>query len=777
MKIKWKKFVNVLYIFVLAVLSILLYSNTTYISILGGDTGDAAYGVMAGLAQIINNGELPLWNPYMWGGMTAVGNSVSQAFYPITWLLCKICFNEETGMLSYTAIHYSHIFHVFVLAFGCYVLFRVMKMMPIVAFSAASLTTFCGSAFQMMGWLYIYSGLVYIPLFLALFILMCRDMGRKGLRYCGLAGIVFGLSGLSASSHGILFLILSFAVVYFVYMYSVRKRRTDMIKITVRCFAIGLIGIGIMSISLFPLVEFLDDAYRYIPGIDGIMGSQKIPFASFIEHSLNITDLRRIVGGYSGWLAIGTVLPLLVFVGLFSKVKENKEQYWSGISLLLIGLLYSCAIFLPYVMYFVPFYNSIREPYLYSFLFSIGAGIVGAIGLNALVIKGTDYSQRFYNFTGLCIVIVATAIYAFFVQNWAIPTFVAVISFFLILAVKKVRNEKNYFILIGVILILITASEYCTFRDAVEKQGNYSIQEADQIIADANENILQLLGEVDLPSDNDAYRIVQWTSQEQAYPSNVWSVWGYNDAAGYMNPMYNKAMNMHINWSLEKHMQMSNIRYMVCTDKETEEYKAWVESLGLKEIRRVENIQGTYDSENLVEDIVYENENRKGNAWFVKDWIGYTRDSDIGELNDIVNSEDFDPFFTALVNEDTCENTMKMTYADPRDCSIVMTDYNANSVMFEVSVPEEAFMVTAEIIAPGWEAYIDGKKADIIEVNTAFRGVIVPEGEHNVEYRYLPKTVIIGGVLGIVSICSAVALILLSMKEKSNPPAMLGRIV
>lgn len=762
-----RKFEDLCCIIILGIMSFLLLYNNTYITYIGGDTGDGAYSVMAGMAQTIHNGEFPLWNPYMWGGMTSAGNSVSQAFYPITWLLCKLCFDETTGMLSYSAVYYSNIIHIFILAAGSYLLFRVMKVRSVIAFSAASLMTFCGSAFRMHGWLYIYSGLVYIPLFLSTFTLMCRDLSRKGLKYCALSGIVFGIAGLAASSHGILFLILAFAVAYFVFLWSYRAKKQSLLKITARCFLLSAIGIGIMSVSLFPFIEFLSESYRSIEGAEGIQGNQKMTLESFTKFAVEMSDLRDIVGSYYGWFALGTVLALLVIIGFFCKVKRDKEMYWIGVGLLLIGLFYSCAIWLPNLMYYVPFYNNIREPYLYSFLFALGAGIVGGIGLNTLIeVNGTEkYSEKFYNIPGIFAGVTIIAIYMLFVQKGRLSAFVGIAGILLVPILQRLIKRRTYYVVVGILLVVLTGTEYLTFRQSEGEKGRYSELDAEKVMQDTNKDILRLLGDSDYPSEEDAYRIVQWTTQASAYPPNVWSVWGYNDASGYMNPLYSKTMNIHSNWSLEKQMQIRNVRYLVCTAAESEGYQKWLKEVGLQEVRRVQDIRTAYDAEVLTEDIVYENENRKGNAWFVNNWIGYTADSDLNELNNIVNSIDFNPFTTALINLDTSEIEMKKVYADPEQCDMTMKKYNANSVVFELSVPEEALMITSEIIVPGWEVYIDGEKADILEVNTAFRGVIVPEGEHVVEYRYLPKTVLIGAILGIISMCGAIVVISVSLKK------------
>jgi hypothetical protein len=64
-------------------------------------------------------------------------------------------------------------------------------------------------------------------------------------------------------------------------------------------------------------------------------------------------------------------------------------------------------------------------------------------------------------------------------------------------------------------------------------------------------------------------------------------------------------------------------------------------------------------------------------------------------------------------------------------------EYKNESVKFEVDATGNNFLFMSEVYYPvGWKAYIDGKETEIIKVNYAFRGVIVPQGKHVVEMRF-----------------------------------------
>ncbi len=76
-----------------------------------------------------------------------------------------------------------------------------------------------------------------------------------------------------------------------------------------------------------------------------------------------------------------------------------------------------------------------------------------------------------------------------------------------------------------------------------------------------------------------------------------------------------------------------------------------------------------------------------------------------------------------------------------------ITRYESNRIDLETSNPEEGFLVLSEIYYPGWEARIDGQRAEVYRTNYVLRGVKVPPGDHHIEFVYRPKSLRNGGVM------------------------------
>jgi uncharacterized membrane protein YfhO len=57
---------------------------------------------------------------------------------------------------------------------------------------------------------------------------------------------------------------------------------------------------------------------------------------------------------------------------------------------------------------------------------------------------------------------------------------------------------------------------------------------------------------------------------------------------------------------------------------------------------------------------------------------------------------------------------------------------------------------------PGWRAYVDGHLVDTLRVDYNLRGVSLPAGEHEVEFIYRPKSVLIGAAISLLTLIGLV---------------------
>ena len=86
--------------------------------------------------------------------------------------------------------------------------------------------------------------------------------------------------------------------------------------------------------------------------------------------------------------------------------------------------------------------------------------------------------------------------------------------------------------------------------------------------------------------------------------------------------------------------------------------------------------------------------------------------------------------------------------------SILLSSYEPNHLVYDVNVDEVSFAVFSEIFYDkGWNAYINGELKEHYRVNYVLRGMNLPKGEYQVEFKFEPQSVAIGSSISLVSSC------------------------
>ena len=78
---------------------------------------------------------------------------------------------------------------------------------------------------------------------------------------------------------------------------------------------------------------------------------------------------------------------------------------------------------------------------------------------------------------------------------------------------------------------------------------------------------------------------------------------------------------------------------------------------------------------------------------------------------------------------------------------------NKNDVInYKFSAPTPQFAVFSEVYYPkGWNVFIDGTKADYVRTDYVLRGMFIPAGNHNIEFRFEPQSFSTGRLISIIS--------------------------
>jgi hypothetical protein len=140
--------------------------------------------------------------------------------------------------------------------------------------------------------------------------------------------------------------------------------------------------------------------------------------------------------------------------------------------------------------------------------------------------------------------------------------------------------------------------------------------------------------------------------------------------------------------------------------------------------------------------ILYRNDAALPRAWLVGD-VEVVPGR--GEMFDRLRDPSFDPSTTALLYEAPGEE-VAMTI----DGGVEVADYAPNRMEFRTWSGAPAFVVVSEMYYPaGWRAYVDGEEVPIYQTNHGLRGMTLPAGEHRVVMQFRPWSYFTGRSLSI----------------------------
>jgi hypothetical protein len=141
---------------------------------------------------------------------------------------------------------------------------------------------------------------------------------------------------------------------------------------------------------------------------------------------------------------------------------------------------------------------------------------------------------------------------------------------------------------------------------------------------------------------------------------------------------------------------------------------------------------------------VITNENALGNVWLVNEIRTVQTANEaieaVGEIN---------PAQTAVVNTNDFEITKTNHNSSG---TIQLSEYEPNHLTYEANVSAESFAVFSEIYYPdGWEAFIDGEPTDYFRANYLLRALVVPAGQHTIEFKFNPTSYRVGSSVSLVA--------------------------
>ncbi len=129
-----------------------------------------------------------------------------------------------------------------------------------------------------------------------------------------------------------------------------------------------------------------------------------------------------------------------------------------------------------------------------------------------------------------------------------------------------------------------------------------------------------------------------------------------------------------------------------------------------------------------------------GNAWLVNSFrIVENANEEIDALND------FNPSAEAIIDKRFESHVSGKTFARDSAAGITLASYHPNLLSYNYRASTEQLVVFSDIYYDkGWKSFVDGEEVPHFRVNYILRGMILPAGEHIIEFRFEPRSYFAG---------------------------------
>lgn len=117
-----------------------------------------------------------------------------------------------------------------------------------------------------------------------------------------------------------------------------------------------------------------------------------------------------------------------------------------------------------------------------------------------------------------------------------------------------------------------------------------------------------------------------------------------------------------------------------------------------------------------------------------------------------LSSEEFNPLEEVILNKTVAVGGKRGFRG-----SAAIIKYMNSYVAIQASLSKPGVLVLADSFYPGWRVYVNGAESEILRANFFFRAVSLSAGDHLVEFRYQPRSFILGLTISLATLIGVVA--------------------
>ncbi|NRS88152.1 hypothetical protein HNQ02_001066 [Flavobacterium sp. 7E] len=168
------------------------------------------------------------------------------------------------------------------------------------------------------------------------------------------------------------------------------------------------------------------------------------------------------------------------------------------------------------------------------------------------------------------------------------------------------------------------------------------------------------------------------------------------------------------------------------------------------EVLNMLNVKYVIQKDKEGKDFPVINPDANGNAWFVRDVKLVNKANDEMKLLNKFDTKRAAIFNIHLYGDKFKNARLKRNLDDSGTISLKV--YKPNYIKYNSTNKKEGLAVFSEIYyEDGWNAYVDGVKTSHFPVDYVLRAMMVPAGEHTIEFKFEPDVVKTGSTITLIS--------------------------
>lgn len=793
-------------IFALVILALFLFFFSPLY--FGGKTfqsGDIITSMSSKTYSETHDGEYTLWNPYVFGGMPAYAISVGYKWFNLVY----VSLNTVRDIFSSTFVvdYAKWSFYLLALAYTMFAFFYLQTKHKLISLMVALAVSFSTGivVFLFIGHV---TKLVALWVFPVVFLLLFNF--QKRIKWLEFFLLIFFIDAMFLGWHvQIIFYIFFAVMIYFIYFFfrSLKLKdkllRNQLVKSLVVFVIAVVVGLLIQSDNLTQVYEYTPFSTR---GTESILEKETSPTTQsetdFYQYATNWSFspgevLTFIIPSYFGFgkstyqgplsqnqpvevntyfgqmpfVDVAMYMGVIVFfLALFSMVVNWKNPIVRFFAILaVIALFISFGRTFPLVYDFMfnyfPFFDKFRVPSMILVLVQMSFPILAGLGLVKIISlkenpdekAGKIVRNTFYVLVGI---FVLTLLLGSPLKDWFISRaasnpekgarlqaihdymgdmfladirfafFFASATFGLAFAFLQKKLSADLMVIAITVLVVVDLlrinyrGETFTENSSIEQlfvKPDY-IQAIDNLEDKSIYRVLNLKQDGSTGSLNQNANFLSYFL--------MYDIYGYSGIKPRAIQDYYDILGSPANPTF---WRMLNVKYIIF-DKE----------INLPDLQLVYSGNKSF---------VYLNRNALPRAYFVNQVV---QKSAIEIINMVKNTQ-FDPAFIAFTDEE-----VKGIEAPDSTAFIRIEKFEDEHIQIDANASGNNFLflgdtyMTGETdykllkVHTGWKAFIDGKETKIYRANHGFRGIVVPEGNHQIEFTYLPESWVLSKNLSLI---------------------------